>query len=87
MVAKVAKVVLYTNETGPRGSAVQGSYGIGPPEHWDREFESRSRHGYMSTFFSVVLSRIRKGFAMDRSPIQEVKPKHLKVCTVSGVNN
>jgi hypothetical protein len=43
-------------------------------EHWDHMFESRSRHGCVSTFFCVMLSCVGSGFAMGWSSIQGVLP-------------
>jgi hypothetical protein len=48
---------------GPSGRAVQGTYSLRPLEHWDLEFESHSRHGYVSAFFCVMLSCVGRGLA------------------------
>jgi hypothetical protein len=34
-----------------------------PLEHWDRGFESKSRHGCLSAFLLVVLSCVGRGLA------------------------
>jgi hypothetical protein len=39
---------------------------------WDRGFESRSRHGYLSASFCVVLSCVGRGLAMGWSLVQGV---------------
>jgi len=41
--------------TGPSGRAVSDAYYLRPLEHWDRGFESYSRHGCVSAFYCVVL--------------------------------
>jgi hypothetical protein len=46
-------------------------------EHWDRGFESRSRHGCMSAFVCVVLYRAGRDPVMGRSPVQGVLPSCL----------
>jgi hypothetical protein len=43
-------------EAGPNGRAVWVTYCLRPLEHWDRGFESHSRHGCVSAFLCVVLS-------------------------------
>jgi len=48
---------------GPNGRAVSGTYCLRPLEHWDRRFESHSRHGCVSAFFYVVLSCVGRGLA------------------------
>jgi len=48
------------------------AYGFLPLEHWDHGFESRSVHGYMSSYFCVVLSCVGRGHALSRSPVQGV---------------
>jgi hypothetical protein len=45
---------------GPNGRAVCGTYCFLPFEHWDRGFESHSRHGCVSAFFCVVLSCVSR---------------------------
>jgi hypothetical protein len=45
-----------------------------PLEHWDRGFESHSRHGCVSAFFCLVLSCVGRGLAFGRSPVQGVLP-------------
>jgi len=47
--------------TSPSGRTVFVAYGLGPLDNWDRGFESRTRHGYMSAFFlcCALLCRYR----------------------------
>jgi hypothetical protein len=57
-------------------------------KHWDRGFETRSRHGYMyAILFYVVLHCVGRGLAMGRSPIQGVLPKRPNGFVVSEVNS
>jgi len=44
-------------------------YDLGLHEHYDRGFEIRAMHGYVSEFFCVVLSCEGRGLAMGRSLI------------------
>jgi len=44
-------------------AAQSDTYCLRPLEHWDRGFESRSRHVCVSAFFCVVLSYVGSGFA------------------------
>jgi len=60
---------------------------LGPFEHWDRGFESRSRHGCVSPFFRIVLSCVGRGLAMGRFPFKGVLLKRVKGFIVSGVNS
>jgi len=62
----------------PSGRATYGAYGLGPLGHWDRGFESRSRHGCISAFLYIVLSCVSRGLTMGRSPVQGVLPTCLK---------
>jgi hypothetical protein len=41
-------------------------------EHWDRGFESHSRHGCMCTFILCMLLRVGSGLATGWSPVQRV---------------
>jgi len=41
-------------------------------------FESRSRHGCVSSFFCVMLSYVGRGLTTDRSPVQGVLPNFQK---------
>jgi hypothetical protein len=43
-------------------------------EHWDRGFESHSKHGCMCAFILFVLSSTGSGLVTDWSPVQEVLP-------------
>jgi hypothetical protein len=49
-----------------------------PLEYWDRGFESRSTHGYMSAVSCAVPSCVGRGLAMGRPHVQGVLPKYLK---------
>jgi len=64
-----------------------GAYGLKIAKHWNRVFESCSRHECISAFFCVVLSCIDRGLAMGRSPIQGVQSNYLKDLVVSDVNS
>jgi hypothetical protein len=52
-----------------------------PLEHWDRGFESHSRHGCLSAFILFALSCVGNGLATGWSPVQGVLP------TVLGLGN
>jgi len=64
-------------------SVAAGAYGLGPPEHWSREFQSHSRHRCMHECFCVMLSCVGRRLAMGRSPVQKVIPKCLHGFKVS----
>jgi hypothetical protein len=51
------------------GGTVSGSWPLG---YWDREFESRSWHGCLSSSFCAVLSCVGRGLAA--GPVQGVLP-------------
>jgi hypothetical protein len=44
-------------------------------EHWNRGFESHSRHGGVAAFFCIVLTCVRGDHAIGRHPVQVVLPK------------
>jgi hypothetical protein len=46
-------------QADPNGRAVWVTYCLPQIEHWDREFESHSRHGCVSAFFCVELSSVQ----------------------------
>jgi hypothetical protein len=54
---KSERLVSYPNTT--RGHYLEGVCSLRPLEQWDRDFESRSKHGCISAFFlcCVVLCR------------------------------
>jgi hypothetical protein len=62
-------------------------YGLGQLEHWDRGFESQSKHRLMSQFFYALLSYVGRGLVIDLSPIQELLPKCLKGFTISEISS
>jgi hypothetical protein len=64
-----------------------GAYCLEPLEHSDHGFESRSRHGCISSFSCVVLSCKRRGFVLRWSSVQGVLPKQLNGFIVSEVNS
>jgi hypothetical protein len=43
-------------------------------EHWDWGFKSRSRYGYISAFFCVVLSCVGTDLAMGQPPFKQPYP-------------
>jgi hypothetical protein len=67
-------IIIIMEVAGPNDRAVWGTYGLRPLEHWDRGFESRSRHGCVSVFFCVVLSCVGSGLEMGTSPVEGVLP-------------
>jgi hypothetical protein len=71
------------------GRAAYGPYGLGPLQHCDREFESRSKHGCMDASFCVMLSCVIRGLVMGRSPVQGVLlkcPKKIHIAEVISVS-
>jgi hypothetical protein len=50
-----------------------------PLKHWDRGFESHSRHGGLTAFILVVLSCVDSGLTTGWSPIQRVLPTGCKI--------
>jgi len=72
---------------GPSGREVYVAYGVEPLDHWDRGFESRSRHGCMLAIFSALVSYEGRGLEMGRSPVQGIFPKCLRGFILSEVNS
>jgi hypothetical protein len=64
-------IIIAADQNGP---AVTSTYFLLPLEHWDRRFESRSRHTWVSSFFCVVLSCVGRRLALGSSPVQGVLP-------------
>jgi hypothetical protein len=65
----------------PRGVG-RGSWPLG---YWDRRFESRSRHGCLSSSFCVVLYCVGRGLTTGWSLVQGVLPNVLNVVIISEV--
>jgi len=86
MINRSARVLLGSNEL-LSSTFLLGAYGLEPPQHWDRGFESLSRHGCMSTFFYVLLSRAGRELVMAQCPAQGVLPKCLKGFIISEVKS
>jgi len=64
---------------GSHDRPVQGTYCLQPLEHWDFEFESHSRHGYVSTFLcrSVSVVALRQADPPSRESYQMSKNRFI----------
>jgi hypothetical protein len=63
-----------TEFSGPSGRAVRGTHCLRPLGHWYCGLGSHPRHGCVSAFFCVVLSRVGRGLASGWSLVQGVLP-------------